>query len=177
MAIIKTVSPEAAEGEVKEAYSFFQKMGVEVPLPFQLRSASPAWMAAQSPMNRYWMAHPTLSHQLLTHIRLLVAEEENYVVCININSNLLKAMFGLSEEQITATKADPGAAQLEPREVAMLQFVLKAVRDPATTEQADVDALRDLNWSDTDIFDAVYHGLDMVSAGMAFQVFKMGENA
>lgn len=35
MALIKTVSPEEAEGNVKEAYSIFLNMGADVPLPMQ----------------------------------------------------------------------------------------------------------------------------------------------
>ncbi|MFC1895614.1 carboxymuconolactone decarboxylase family protein [Thermodesulfobacteriota bacterium] len=122
------------------------------------------------------MEHPTLSFPLLAHIRLLVAHEENYPYCINLNQGLLQTLGGLKEEQIAATKADPDKAALEPKDKAMLLFVLKAVQDPATTEKEDVDALHDLGWTDRDIFDAVTHGMNMVSAGMMFKAFKMGES-
>lgn len=175
MALIKTVPPQEAEGAVKEAYSFFESLGVEPPMPIRMMSASPGLMSIQVEMAKYFTNHPTLEFPLLAHIRLLVANEENYSYCIGFNQELLKNLGGLTEEQIEAVKADPEKAALEPREKAMLMFVLKAVRDPAATEQKDVDALHEQGWSDNDIFDAVQQGMMMVGTGMAFQAFKMGQ--
>ncbi len=175
MALIKTVPPSEAEGSVKEAYSVFENMGIEPPLPFQMMSASPGIMSLQAGMTHYFIDHPTLEFPLLAHIRLLVAHEENYPFCVGFNQGLLKNLAGLKEDQIETIKADPERAALDPKNKAMLLFVLKAVRDPAATEQRDVDALHELGWTDSDIFDAVQQGMMMIVTGMSLQAFKMGE--
>ncbi len=175
MALIKTVPPREAEGDVKEAYSLFENLGIEPPLPFQMMSASPGIMPIQARMAEYFMNHPTLEFQLLAHIRLLVAHGENFPYCVEFNQALLKNMAELEEDRIEAIKADPEQAALDPKNKAMLLFVLKAVRDPATTGRRDVDALHVLGWTDSDIFDAVQQGMMMVVTGMSLQAFKMGE--
>jgi len=67
------------------------------------------------------------------------------------------------------------SAPLEEKDKAMLLFVLKAVQTSDAVEQGDVDALRGLGWDDRDIIDAANHGADMVSAGLMFRAFKMGD--
>ncbi len=175
MALIKTVPPKEAEGVVKEAYSIFENLGIEPPLPFQMMSASPKMMSIQGEVLKYYMNHPTLELPLLAHIRLLVAHEENFSYCVGFNTELLKNFVGLKEEGIAATLADPGQAALDAKNKAMLLFVLKAVRDPAASDQKDVDALHELGWTDSDIFDAVLQGMNMIVIGMSLQAFKMGE--
>jgi hypothetical protein len=48
------------------------------------------------------------------------------------------------------------------------------VKSPEDITQQDVDAVRELGWSDSDIFDATFHGSYMVSMGIMFNTFKMG---
>jgi hypothetical protein len=47
MALIKTVSPENAEGEIKEHYSFFIQRAGFVPKPFEMMSVSPELLKTQ----------------------------------------------------------------------------------------------------------------------------------
>lgn len=175
MVLIKTVPPDQAEGDVKEVYSFFESMGAEVPLNIQMISASPDILKMQAQALQYFMGHPTLGFPLLAHIRLLVSKEENYQYCIDLNSNLLLTLGGLSQEQLADLMADPNKAVLEDKDKAMLLFVIKAVQDPATTQQQEIDQLRELGWTDRDIYDATLHGMNMVCLGMMFKAFKGGE--
>jgi len=176
MALIKTVQPEEAEGKVKEAYSAFMAVAGMVPKPFEMLSPSPELLTTQGKVMGYYFSHPTLGFPLLAHIRYLVALHCDYQYCINLNSGLLKNLAGLSEEQISSLSADPEKAPLEDKDKAILLFVLKAVKTPETVEHKDVDALHDLGWEDKDILDAVHHGAGMVSAGIMFKTFKMGES-
>jgi hypothetical protein len=175
MPLLKVVSPKNADGKIKEAYSFFEKMGAPVPLPMQMVSTSPDLLAILSQTLQYFVNHPTLSFPLLAHIRLLVADKEDYPYCVKLNEGMLQVMGGLTKEQIDAAKVDPEKAQLPAKDKALLLHVLKVIQDPALSEQKDVDALRSLGWTDRDIFDAINHGLSMVSAGMAFKIFHMGK--
>lgn len=175
MALLKMVQPAAAEGKIKEVYSFFEQMKAEVPLPLKLMSASPDLLSLQSRIMNHFMTHPALSFGLLAHIRMLVARDENYPYCLEMNRNLLQMIGGLTPEQVSAAQADPDNAVLPPKEKALLLFVLKVVGDPALSTSKDMEELHGLGWTDRDIFDAVFHGVMMTVNGMLFKIFKAGE--
>ncbi|MBI5843356.1 MAG: hypothetical protein HZB23_01655 [Deltaproteobacteria bacterium] len=175
MPLLNIVPPEKAEGKVKDAYSIFEKMGMPVPLPLQMISVSPEILAIQMKVMMNYFKHPTLTLPLLAHIRLLVATGENYPFCMNFNRELLRGFVGLTDEQIDAAIKDPKSAALQEKDRELLAYVVKVVADPALSDKKDIERLRELGWSDGDIFDAVNHGIGMVTAGMAFKIFKMGE--
>lgn len=172
MALLKTVRPEEAQGPIAEAYSNFQKSVGDVPKPIQLMSASPGMFEEHVRTIHYFNNHSTLSFPLLTTIRFLVAPECGFGFCVGFNRELLKRM-GMEESEIEATRSNPENAPLEENEKAMLVFVLKAVKSPESVTQEDVDALRDLGWTDSDIYDATFHGARMVAMSIMFNAFKM----
>lgn len=175
MSLLNTVAPEKALGKVKEVYQMFEKMGIPAPLPLQMLSVSPNCFDNQVNMINYFMNHPVLSPSLLTHIRLLAANEENYPYCINFNEQILKSLVGLNDDQIAAATNDPSETALKPEEKALLLFVQKVLRDPALTRKEDMENLRALGWSDRDIFDAAFTGMNVLTTGMLFKAFKMAE--
>jgi alkylhydroperoxidase family enzyme len=176
MALLKTVKPGEAQGLVKETYDMFLKMGPVVPKPLQLLSVSPDLMKIQTGIMGYYMKHPTLSFELLAHIRMLSAHSAGYEFCVNFNGGILSQMASVSEEQIDATLADPSKAALREKDKAMLLFVVKAVKTPEAVSGKDVEALRKIGWTDRDIFDATVHGANMRAASILFKTFKMDED-
>ena len=175
MALLNIITPEKAEGDVKECYAMFENLGAEVPLPLQMLSVSPHYLKAQVENIKYLMGHPALSFSLMAHIRFLVASDENYPYCINLNRGMLKQFAGLSDEQVDAAAKDTSQAALEEKEKALLDFVKNVVQDPASSDQAQINTLRELGWTDRDIFDAVFQGVNMMAAGILFKIFHMGE--
>ena len=174
MPLLNVVPPEEAEGKVKEAYAIFDQMGM-VPRPMQMYSPSPGLIDLRRRSIMHFMTHPNLSPGLLALIRMLVAEEMNFDYCVSLNSQILKAVGIASDDQLAAIMADPATAPLTDKERHMLLFVIKAVKTPEAVEAADVDYLRALGWSDGDIVDACSHGAEMVSSGILFKAFNMGE--
>lgn len=175
MALIKTVSLEEAEGNIREVYSKLMETAGMVPKPLELSSASPALFEHFARGLKYFMTHTTLGLPLLAHIRLLVAIESEYPYCIDLNSMLLQMLGGLSEEQLAEVRQDPARTTLPEKEKALLLFVLKSVKTPEAVDKSDIDGLHELGWTDTDIFDATYHGANMITAGILFNAFKMGD--
>ncbi len=172
MAIIQTVDPEKAEGEVKKIYDMMvQSVGV-VPSPLQLASASPGILNFNWEAIKYFSRHPTLGFALLSTIRFLVAKHLNFAFCTNFNKSILRKQ-GLSDEDIEEMIKDPLKAPLEDKERAMLGFVLKAIKSPDSVEQKDMDQLHDMGWTDRDILDALVHGTNMVSSSILMKTFKM----
>ena len=52
-------------------------------------------------------------------------------------------------------------------------FVLKAVKSPESTTTEEIEALHDLGWTDSDIYDATFHGARMVAMSIVFNAFQM----
>ena len=175
MPLLNTVAPQEAHGKVKEVYGIFEQLNIPVPLPLQMMSVSPDYLAIQGQIIGYYMNHPVLSPSLLTHIRLLAAHEENYTYCIRLNEQILRTKMGLTDEQIAAVTEDTEKTALTDEEKALLSFVRKTLRDPASTAREDVENLRGLGWGDREIFDAMLMAMHMLDMGMMFKAFKMGE--
>ncbi|MGE0086371.1 MAG: hypothetical protein AB7S75_18335 [Desulfococcaceae bacterium] len=120
MALIQTVSPENAEGKVKEIYDMMMERARVIPKPFQMMSASPELLAIVHQSIGYYFRHPRLSFGLLTHIRMLVADHHNYGYCTDFNTGLLQMLTDATDEQLDAVKKDPAKAALDDKDRAML---------------------------------------------------------
>lgn len=175
MALIETQTAETATGKVKEFYDDILRLMPTIPKPLQLSSASPDLFAVTSQQLKYFMSHPTLGPLLQAYIRLLVSFNTDYPYCIELNTNLLKVLGKLNDEQIVAARNNPEEARLSDKDKAMLKFVVKAVSAPEEIVAQDVDVLRQIGWNDSDIFDAASIGAGMVAMGMLFNIFKMHE--
>ena len=160
MALIKTIDPEKAEGDVKEVYDALKTNIGVIPSPMELASASPWMMKTMWQSIQYYTQHPNLGFGLLSTIRYLVAEEYDYAFCINFNKNFLK-MQGMSDEDIQKTTQDPAQAPLDDKDRAMVVFVMNAIKQPNEATQAEVDNLHNLGWEDGDILDAMSHAAHM----------------
>jgi len=175
MAIIKTQTAETATGKVKDFFDELLKIMPAIPKPLQLSSASADLFAITSQQMKYFMNHPTLGPLLQAYIRMSVAFHTDYPYCVDLNTNLLKTFGQLTDEQVKAARTNPDEARLDDKDKAMLKFVVKAVSKPDEVAAADIDQLRNQGWSDADIYDAAYAGVNMAAAGMLFTVFKMHE--
>ena len=172
MSLLKTVPPDQAQGDVEAAYSFFIKGGLPVPKPLEMTSVSPGLIKIQKQVLDYFMNHPTLGFALLSIIRYLVAKRYNYQFCTNFNYNFLK-MQGMEDEDIEKIVSQPETAPIEDKDKAMLLFVLKALDTPDEVAREDVAALHEMGWTDSDIYDAAFHGAGMIAPSFLMKAFKM----
>ena len=78
---------------------------------------------------------------------------------------------GLSDSDLETLREDPETAPLEDFQKALLLFVLKVVRTPNEVQEGDVRALREMGWTDQDIFDAAYHAVSMIAGSTPFKAF------
>jgi len=172
MALIHIVEKEDATGRVAEIYdSMINTMGF-IPNAFRVFSPSAHVLDRQFGNLSYFMKHKTLGGKLLAFIRFLVSEEEKCKYCIGMNSGIL-LQYGVLPDQLAEIKEDPSKAPLEEKELKLLLFVLKVVKESNTVEQADVDALRNLGWTDADILKASYHGTAQSGVDKIFNAFKI----
>ena len=175
MMLINTVSPEKAEGKMKEAYDMFMKRLGVIPRPLEMMSASPSIFELQLQRIQYYADHPTLSFALLSHIRYLVAHNLNYSFCMDFNKHILKKQ-GLEDDDIQKMEADPKKSLLEEKESAMLAFVVKAVKDPSSVKAEDINQLKEMGWEDRDLVDALAQGVNMIDHSIMMEVFQMDQD-
>ncbi len=177
MPLIQTVEPSQAQGQVAEVYRQSEAIMGRVPNAFQMYSVSPALLETQWQQTAYFMKHPTLSFPLLALTRMLVSQDNRCDYCIDLNAAMLIERAGFSPEQLAAARRDPAEAPLDDRDKAMLLFVLKATRTPLEAGATDIDKLKALGWSESDILDAVVHGARNMAADIVFNTFKIERDA
>jgi len=173
MSLLETVNPEQAEGRVGELYNIFKDTIGFIPNAFRLYSVNPEMLEQHWQYLSYHINHPTLSGKLMVMIRLLVSTAQHCEYCVNINTHLLNKELGMAMTEILAIKNDPDNAPLEPREKALLKFVVKATLDSNSVNKSDIDVLHESGCSDQEIFDALHHGARQVAADILFNAFKI----
>jgi len=172
MPLLKVTNQENATGRVAEIYgTMMDKMGF-IPNAFKIFSSSEHVLGTQVGNLAYFMRHKTLGGKLLAFVRVLVSEQEHCEYCITVNSHIL-LQYGVLPDTLAEIKLDPSKAPLEEKELALLLFVLKVVKDSNSVQQSDVDALRNLGWTDADILDATYHGATQMGMSQVFNAFKI----
>ena len=175
MALISTVAPEEATGIIKEGYDMFFKNVGSIPRPMEVLSCSPALFELQLKRIGYFAKHPKLSFALLSHIRYLAAHSLNYSFCMDFNRHMLKKQ-GLADEDIQAMEKDPAKALLEENEIAMLVFVMKAMKTPGSTTAEDIAQLKALGWEEKEMVEALAQGVGMIDHSIMMEAFQIDQN-
>jgi hypothetical protein len=175
MALINTVSPENAQGVIKEGYDLFLGNAGAIPKPLEMISVSPKLFELQLRRIQYLSRHPKLSFSLLAHIRYLVARSLNYQFCTDFNKHILKKQ-GVTDDDCEKMEQDPSQNLLEEHEGAMLEFVVRCVKDPTSIGRDDVEGLKKMGWEDGDMVDALSQGVSMIDHSIMMQVFQMDQN-
>ena len=173
MSSLNTVTPENAQGQVKEIYDQIAATFGSIPNAMQAYSSSPALLASQWQNIGYFMQHPSLSFNLLAMIRMLVSMSTRCEYCVGFNEAMLINMGGLTLEQVAATKNNPHDAPLSAKDKAMLLFVVKATADSLAVNHADIADLKTQGWSDGEILDALAHGAYMLAGDTILNVMKI----
>ena len=172
MALIKTFDKDNATGRVAEIYEQMQSAMGFIPNAFKVYSPSEQLLEAAFNNLGYFMRHKTLSGKLLAFIRLLVSEKESCAYCVGVNTGIL-FQYGVLPEAIDEIKKDVNKAPLEPKELALLQFVLKVVADSGSVNSEEMNRLRELGWDDRDILEASFHGTSQVGSDKILNAFKI----
>ena len=176
MPLIQTIEPQEATGELAKIYEIITSMRGTVGNNAKLYSVSPELLRQQMDFIKFYMNHPTLSMPLLASIRIMVSSGEECQFCIDYNTAMLINMAGWTFEQVAAMRKNIDEANLPERETAMLRLAIKAVRNAHGVNADDLDSLREMNWSDSDILEAVNHATRMLATDIIFNTFKIENN-
>ncbi len=170
--LINPVPPAGSEEKVEALYQPIKQMLGMVPSAIKLFGISPFLLEEHVNNIGYFMQHPTLSPPLLAMIRLLVAKEKHCAYCITLNEGML-IEAGFELEALRAAQKTPSLAPLNEKEKALLLLVLKATNTSHEINEADMQVVRELGWTDFDIFDAVNHGAIAMAIDIVLDTFKV----
>lgn len=92
---------------------------------------------------------PTLKQMVLMTVSL----QNHCRYCAATHTGVLEAM-GVPEDVISSCAKDPSTARIPPPHREIIQFALKAARDPNSIDSSDLTRLRDVGLSQAEIVEA-----------------------
>lgn len=154
---IRTVPPEAATGQLADAYERFTKaMGSpSAPLVFQLSSIRPDIASPLAGLYGALFGDGELSREAKETIATYVAALNNCPYCVGAHT-LFMQLHGASAEQVEAARGGDIAAFTGDEETArFLPLAEKITRHAYKVTDDDIQMLRNDGWSDEKILEAV----------------------
>jgi len=174
--LIPYTSEKDATGEVKRVYEEVKVAFGMLPAPMKQYSVNPGLLANQWEMYQVTGANTNFSHQLTAMMRMSVASAPalDCDYCVGLNEGMLLNMFKMDMKEINAIKKDPHAAtSLNDKDKKMLIFMVESTTKPKEVNKAQVDELRQLGWSDKDIFDGLKMATQMVAMTLMVDTLKI----
>jgi uncharacterized peroxidase-related enzyme len=152
MTFIETVPEGDASGELKQMYDADRAALGHVPNYTKAFSHRPGVYAAWRRLNGEIKAGmDTRRYELAT---VAAARRLRSSYCALAHGSVLVDRF-VEPDALAAIVSDHRAAGLDPVDVAVMDLADKVADDAASVGEADIDALRSLGLSDTEIFDVV----------------------
>jgi len=171
--LINYTSVEQAKDDVKTVYAEIKAAFGIVPEPIKGLSLNPAMLRNTWEMYKIMGSNKAFSPKTTTMMRYLVAEANHCEYCVGFNKGMMFNIFKMSEDEINALQKDPSTAKLDEKQKAMLLFMLKSTSHPTDVNQADIDALKKLGWSEQDIMEGVKQATEMVATSLFIDTFKI----
>jgi uncharacterized peroxidase-related enzyme len=152
MAFLETVPEGDASGEVAELYEADRAASGYVPNYTKAFSLRPGLSAAWRRLNAEIKAGMDARRYELATIAAARRLGSSY--CTLAHGSVLIDQF-LEPDALRAIVSDHRAAGLDPVDVAVMDLADKVAHDATSVGHADIDKLRSLGLSDTEIFDVV----------------------
>ena len=152
MAFIETVSEDQATGAVADLYRDEQQRFGFLPNFSKAFAARPEVYRAWVQLNGSIKEGMDLRRYELATIAAAAQLRSSY--CALAHGSVLLKQF-MDADELQAVIADHGNAGLDETDVAIMDLAEKVAADASSVTQADIDRLRSLGLSDTDIVDVV----------------------
>jgi hypothetical protein len=105
----------------------------------------------------YLSTHKQINPDFFTFLRYTVASDNGFEYCIKLNQAFLLAK-DYTLEQLHLLEGIEKTLPLDERHQALFDAVMIALYTPESFTVESINALKILDWSNADIFDAVDHG-------------------
>ncbi|MRI59170.1 MAG: alkylhydroperoxidase [Epsilonproteobacteria bacterium] len=106
-------------------------------------------------VQNYLLKQTHLPYYIKEAIALLISKENSCKMCVDVHKNIAK-MLGLTQEQIEEILQGVEAMNTDKKTKALLEFCIRASqKDNYKITKQQIDALKELGWSDKEILEAV----------------------
>ncbi|NPA81312.1 MAG: carboxymuconolactone decarboxylase family protein [Epsilonproteobacteria bacterium] len=113
------------------------------------------YFATDYMVQKYLLDQTHLPYEIKEAIALLISKENNCKMCVDVHKNIAK-MLGLSEEKIEEILKGVESMNNDSKDKALLNFCIRASKkDNYKISKEDIDALKEMGWSDKEIVEAV----------------------
>ena len=113
------------------------------------------YFATDNMVQGYLLDETTLSYDIKEAIALLISKENSCKMCVDVHKGIAK-MLGLSEARIEEILQGVDTIETDEKEKALLRFCIKAAqKDNYKIQKEEIDALKEMGWSDVQIIEAV----------------------
>lgn len=113
------------------------------------------YFATDVMIQKYLLDETTLSYDIKEAIALLISMENGCKMCVDVHKSIAK-MLGLSDQRIAEILQGVDAIDTDEKEKALLHFCIKsAQKDNYKILKEEIDALKEMGWSDVQIIEAV----------------------
>jgi hypothetical protein len=119
----------------------------------------------------YLSTHAQINPDFFTLLRYTVASDNGFEYCIKLNQAFLLAK-GYTLEQLQLLQDTEKTLPLDERHQALFNAVMTALNAPEKFTVESVEALKVLDWTDADIFDAVDHGAFLFRASKVLKAYS-----
>jgi len=154
MAFIEIISPENADGELKEVYDEVSKSRGQVAEVLRLHSLNPKSLTAHVDLYMCIMfGKSPLKRKVREMIAVVVSKANNCVYCQTHHGEALNN-FWKDEARIEQLKTDYNHCELTNKELALAKYADKMTKNPSAMTQLDIDQLKEIGWSDRAVLDA-----------------------
>ena len=173
MSLLHAVEENVAIGIVKEVYDEVKMMFGSVPEGLKLWSLNPEALQHHWEEIKKSLAKDVETQKFDTILRYLVSEIEGCEFCVGFNGGLLLNMFGMTQDELVTMAKEPKMAPLSEKQIALLLFALKVVRQSKEVSAEDIEHLKVLGITENEIFDVAHSATNLLVSDILLNAFKV----
>lgn len=170
--LLNPQSPQGQEARVDAVFDAIKQHIGFVPDALRLYSFSPPLLETFVGNISYFNSGERLSPALMAMIRYQVSSEAKCNFCIDMNEGFLTNM-GLDLGAVRAARGNPDIAPLPAKEKVLLKIAVKAVQQPDSIGEQEIQDAKTQGWSERDIFDAVVQAANNRALNFVLRTFKV----
>ncbi|PLX69758.1 MAG: hypothetical protein C0603_02160 [Denitrovibrio sp.] len=172
MALLELIPENDQDQFLKNVFSVSKETFGFIPEALKLYGIAPEILATTLKAFEAYRETEGMSPILFIYIRFAYANTMKFPYCINLNTLLLKAL-AVPADKVEEAKSDWKKLPMSDNEINLVDFALKVAINPDDVSKSDIEALKELGWTEKQIFTASDQAARMNYASTLIRAFKL----